>query len=183
MDVAYGRVMLLGTAGVGKTSLKRSLMKLPWKPDTTSTIISEVSCVRPFRNQWYNTSLEDDDKLILVTNEDEIDEIAKLFALDPSNTTSFHSNVSALTLYNVPSITKPNPSSVSKQSINLKVNKILERAISKSEEISLTDLKNMKPQPFLHIWDCGGQPVFLEILPAFLTSRTMFFSCLMPQRI
>ena len=29
-------------------------------------------------------------------------------------------------------------------------------------------------QPFLHIWDCGGQPVFLEILPAFLTPRTMF---------
>ena len=35
-------------------------------------------------------------------------------------------------------------------------------------------LKNIKPQPFLHIWDCGGQPVFLEILPAFLTPRTMF---------
>ena len=28
--------------------------------------------------------------------------------------------------------------------------------------------------PFLHVWDCGGQPVFLETLPAFLTSRTMF---------
>ena len=24
------------------------------------------------------------------------------------------------------------------------------------------------------VWDCGGQPVFLDILPAFLTSRTMF---------
>ena len=26
----------------------------------------------------------------------------------------------------------------------------------------------------LHVWDCGGQPVFLDVLPAFLTSRTMF---------
>jgi len=24
------------------------------------------------------------------------------------------------------------------------------------------------------VWDCGGQPVFLDVLPAFLTSRTMF---------
>ena len=72
MDVAYGRVVLLGTAGVGKTSLKRSLMKLPWKPDTTSTIVSEVSCVRPFGHQWYKKRHEDDDKLIVVTDEDEI---------------------------------------------------------------------------------------------------------------
>lgn len=26
----------------------------------------------------------------------------------------------------------------------------------------------------LHVWDCGGQPVFLDILSAFLTARTMF---------
>ena len=26
----------------------------------------------------------------------------------------------------------------------------------------------------LHIWDCGGQPVFLSVLPAFLSSRTVF---------
>ena len=26
----------------------------------------------------------------------------------------------------------------------------------------------------LHLWDCGGQRVFLDVLPAFLSSRTMF---------
>ena len=26
----------------------------------------------------------------------------------------------------------------------------------------------------LHLWDCGGQLVFLDVLPAFLSSRTMF---------
>ena len=31
------------------------------------------------------------------------------------------------------------------------------------------------PDIVMHIWDCGGQPVFLDILSAFLTSRTMFF--------
>ena len=27
----------------------------------------------------------------------------------------------------------------------------------------------------LHVWDCGGQPVFLDILSAFITARTIFF--------
>ena len=176
MDVAYGRIMLLGTAGVGKTSLKRSLMKLPWEPHNTSTIISEVSCLRPFGHQWYNKSLEDD-KLIEVTDEDEIDEMAKLLALvyrDPSNTTSVLSSVAASALYNVASIAKINPSSVPSQIKGTEVEQILLKAIPKSELMSLDDLKNIKPTPFLHIWDCGGQPVFLEILPTFLTPRTMF---------
>ena len=30
------------------------------------------------------------------------------------------------------------------------------------------------PDVVLNIWDCGGQPVFLDIISAFLTSRTMF---------
>ena len=42
MDVAYGRLMVLGAAGVGKTSFKRSLMKEPWDPLVNSTIISDV---------------------------------------------------------------------------------------------------------------------------------------------
>ena len=31
-----------------------------------------------------------------------------------------------------------------------------------------------KNKVLLHIWDCGGQPVFLSVLPAFLSSRTVF---------
>ena len=31
-----------------------------------------------------------------------------------------------------------------------------------------------KNEVLLHIWDCGGQPVFLSVLPAFLSSRTVF---------
>lgn len=31
-----------------------------------------------------------------------------------------------------------------------------------------------KSEVFIYVWDCGSQPVFLDVLPAFLTSRTMF---------
>ena len=82
MDVAYGRVMLLGSAVVGKSSLKRSLMKFSWQPRTTSTIISDVSYVRPFGHDWYAMILEDtDNKWRDVTPDDEIEEIAQLLAL------------------------------------------------------------------------------------------------------
>ena len=48
MDVAYSRVMLLGTAGVGKTCLKRSLMQQRWDPSSiNSTIVTDTEHV------WY----------------------------------------------------------------------------------------------------------------------------------
>ena len=34
--------------------------------------------------------------------------------------------------------------------------------------------ENLHSEVVMHVWDCGGQPVFLDVLPAFLTSRTMF---------
>ena len=179
MDVAYGRIMLLGSAGVGKTSLKRSLMKLPWEPHTTSTVISDVSYVRPFGHQWHKMNQEDDDKLVEVTFDDEMLELGKLLSLvyhDPSITKSAHSKVTASALYSIASMI--NASSLSSQQIEDieggNVDKILSMAILYSGSMSPDDLKSVKTQPFLHVWDCGGQPVFLEILPAFLTPRTLF---------
>ena len=171
--------MLLGSAGVGKTSLKQSLMKLLWESHTTSTVISDINCVRPFGHQWYKMNQEDDDKLVEVTPFDEINELAKLLSLvhhDPSITKSAHSNVTASALY--PIVSMINASSLSSKQIEdiegVNVNAILSMAIKISETLSPHDLKSVEPQPILHIWDCGGQPVFLEILPAFLTPRTMF---------
>ena len=31
------------------------------------------------------------------------------------------------------------------------------------------------PEVVMHIWDCGGRPVFLDIISTFLTSRTILF--------
>ena len=72
VDVAYARLMLLGSAGTGKTCLKRSLMEQPFDPHTTSTIVSDVSTVRPFGHEWQTTS---DNKWREVTPEDEIEDL------------------------------------------------------------------------------------------------------------
>ena len=56
-------------------------------------------------------------------------------------------------------------------------NEIVMKAIELAKKMSKDDiekLEKLKCQPFFHLWDCGGQPVFLEVLPIFLTSRTMF---------
>ena len=76
VDVAYARLMLLGSAGTGKTCLKRSLMEQPFDPHTTSTIVSDVSTVRPFGHEW-ETMIGN--KWREVTPEDEIEELAYLF--------------------------------------------------------------------------------------------------------
>ena len=76
VDVAYARLMLLGSAGTGKTCLKHSLMEQPYDPHTTSTIVSDVSTVRPFGHEWQTMS---GNKWREVKPEDEIEELAYLF--------------------------------------------------------------------------------------------------------
>ena len=166
-NIAYGRMMLLGTARVGKSSLKRSLMKLPFECKSPSTIVADFSSVRPLI-EWQAADLGDD-VFRVITVDDDLDELAQLVhalvqqndsseSTDPETTPTVNIRTKDVTLFS--------------QDIG-KVEEILseaiERAIQKSDDVNMDE-----PQPFLHMWDCGGQPVFLEILPAFLTPRTMF---------
>ncbi|XP_011408440.1 PREDICTED: uncharacterized protein LOC105315470, partial [Amphimedon queenslandica] len=162
MDVAYSRVLFLGTAGVGKTSFKRSLMKLPWKPNTTSTVVSDISQVRPFTREWHTFK----NQWRAVSHEDEIEELAGLILavykkkFEGSDATAYAHNKSSQSVPEAHS------------NIILEVEKIISDALS---YINGNPTSPLKPQPFLHFWDCGGQPSFIEILPVFLTSRTLFF--------
>ena len=61
MDVAYARIMFLGAAGVGKTSLKRSLMKQRWDPLIDSTVLSDVDSYRPIGREWQTLCHEEEE--------------------------------------------------------------------------------------------------------------------------
>ena len=89
-DVAYARLMLLGSAGTGKTSLKRSLMEEPFNPHTASTIVSDVSSVRPFGHEWQTVRGK---KWRIATEEDEIEELVHLFNSHHSSPSSHHTSV------------------------------------------------------------------------------------------
>ena len=180
MDVAYARLMFLGAAGVGKTSFKRSLMNEPWNPHINSTIISDVHSLRPIGREWQSLGREDEEKWREVTEEDELNEMAELLAAVHRNRTSlneFSSKVIAATKL-FPDSRMLKTSSISEEKVEefekSHVQSLLSEAIARANSIPMSSARIIKPQPFLHVWDCGGQPIFLEILPAFLTSRTMF---------
>lgn len=49
------------------------------------------------------------------------------------------------------------------------LNEASEGDLLSNDEFSLSNIET-----FFRVWDCGGQPVFLNLLPAFLTARTLF---------
>ena len=180
MDVAYARLMFLGAAGVGKTSFKRSLMKERWNPCINSTIVSDVHSLRPIGREWQSLGHDVEEKWREVTEDDELNEMAELLAAVHENRTSFNefsSKVIAATKL-FPDSHKLQSTTISEEKVEeiekSHVRSVLSEAIARASSIPMSSARNIKPQPFLHIWDCGGQPIFLEILPAFLTSRTMF---------
>ncbi|XP_019849632.1 PREDICTED: uncharacterized protein LOC109580661 [Amphimedon queenslandica] len=177
VDVAYSRIMLLGTAGVGKTSFKRGLMNEQWDCKADSTLVSDINTLRPVGHEWHTLSRRSK-YWKLVTEDDEIDELAHLLAAvhnDPDASMKLLSTVKALSLYRLKQESSISASKLSKDDIRniqeSKVNVFLSKAFERARWINNAKIN---PLPLLHVWDCGGQPVFLEILPAFLTSRSMF---------
>ena len=71
VEVSYGRVMLLGLAAAGKTSLMHGLMNqfLPDKPESTV-----LASTRSIRNYWVKTEQCHESNWTEVTIEDEIRE-------------------------------------------------------------------------------------------------------------
>ena len=152
VNVAYSRVLFLGTAGVGKSSFKNSLMKLPWDPKANSTIICDVSCVRPFAKGLLSEQWE------AVTHEAEIEAMVHLFSA-VCNDKKYHS-----------AFTDPNDNVIN-DTARKKFNFVLKQISALPAPPTVGQLE---PHLLMHFWDCGGQPAFLEILPVFLTSRTTF---------
>ena len=180
--------MFLGTAGVGKTSFKRSLMKLPWEPNTTSTVVSDISSIRPFTHKWHT---HDKGQWRIVKHEDEIEELAQLIsavhfesdsiASESEPKSSFHHSFLAKFGKPFRSLFKrlsgeDNDTSGEDNEATHRINEIISEAVSliKAGQLRYRLSSSSPPQPYLNFWDCGGQPPFLEILPAFLTSRTLF---------
>ncbi|XP_011408707.1 PREDICTED: uncharacterized protein LOC105315682, partial [Amphimedon queenslandica] len=112
-----------------------------------------------------------------VDENDEIEEVARLISAvyeKASGSEDLRTAVAASSLYKVDS--SLSLSELSGQEIQKKeVDSFLAKAIKRAQEIEQVPIQDIKAQPFMHIWDCGGQAVFLEILPAFLTPRTLFF--------
>ena len=130
--------MLLGSAGTGKTCLKHSLMEQPFDPHTTSTIVSDVSTVRPFGHEWQTMS---GNKWREVTPEDEIEELAYLFEQsqsDKSKITSASSSSSNIKPVTTPATISDVKEKTTIDSILVKVNRFhTQRDQARKLEVSL----------------------------------------------
>ena len=151
-------------------------MELPFDPKTNSTVVSDINYIQ-------TGFIDQEEKWKEVTPDDELNEMAQLLAMihhSSSIPKSTPSKVAAVSLYPISAIAAMIKAvTLNEEQIRdiekERVESIFLKAMERATEMSKDDITKMKPQPLLQIWDCGGQPVFLEILPAFLTSRTMFF--------
>ena len=163
-SVTYGHVMFIGPPGVGKTSLLHALMNKTL-PQANSTIVADTKHILP---QWVDASGHMHWKEI--SEDDEITELARLVKGVYSEL-KYKLNQSA-------SSSRSMCSDQAKKHIEQQAQSALEAVVGKvCRKISMMDdtIEVPTSDHFLHVWDCGGQPVFLNVIPAFLTSRTMFY--------
>ena len=176
MLVAYARVMMVGPGGVGKSSLLRGLMNQRLLRDAESTILADTKTVKP--QLWVKAGESADHYWAEVTDQDEIEELAGLFQLvlaklHPAKAVSLSEfNPQGYKTQSVQTISDEYVSSIEDNAVQSVLQQVAEHSVS--HILPTIHSENVHSEVLMHVWDCGGQPVFLDVLPAFLTSRTMF---------
>ena len=171
---------MVGPGGVGKSSFLRGLMNQRLPQDAESTILIDTKTVKP--QLWAKAGESADSYWAEVTDEDEIEELAGLFQLvtqakfRPSNpeTMVVASAVGELDPQgykpqSVQTISDEYVSSIKDNEVQNVLQQVAEHGIYYPQNRA-----GPQSEVLMHVWDCGGQPVFLDVLPAFLTCRTMF---------
>ena len=169
--MTYGRVMMIGAGGAGKTSLRHGLMKKPLPEMAFSTLLANCLSVKC---QWAGASGQ---TWVEIDEGDEINELAALLSRIIENKSFLQSAETSSAIEKFQPFTKPQsgaPESASSSSgdhsdivENIRM-KVFERA-------RLAKLHHQpRSEVLLNLWDSGGQLVFMNVLPAFLTKRTLF---------
>ena len=181
---------MVGPGGVGKSSFLRGLMDQILPQDPESTVLADTKVVK--QQFWAKAGESADSFWAEVTDKDEIQELARLFQLVPTQANvpktrpaallqllsrKLHlSYVSVFKPRSVQTISHEFVSHIKDNEVRNILKQVAEHSISHNFPPISCSENPAAPQSevLIHVWDCGGQPVFLDILPAFLTSRTMF---------
>ena len=137
--------MFLGGAAVGKTSLLHGLMNQHLPDKVNPTMLAETYSIKCIGAAGGH-------HWAAVTEDDEIAEEVQA-VVNSTTTDSF-----VLPPFNVPS---------SHPEVDQHKKKVMLQGSKQS-------LSTADQQVFLHLWDCGGSPTFLDILPAFMSPQTIF---------
>ena len=178
---AYARVMFVGPGGVGKSSLLFGLMNKCLQK-AYSTQLADTVTVKPASKKWANAGRDSKSFWQEVTDDDEIMELVGLVLLIAKASVGLSSSSrfismfqSAMSSNETTWNTPKNVQMATKRIVSIHqkvVNDILSRAIQIAKENPSAEAPEI--EVLMNLWDCGGQSVFLDVLPAFLTPRTMF---------
>ena len=162
VKIAYARIMLIGPGGVGKSSLLNGLMNLPLPHEAYSTQLADTYTLkrtdRPAETFW---AKQVGGYWVKVTDQDEIDELVHLVkTVNKKNQSELHQEIG---------VTESGGQKFAHSDVQPIVKELATNLQSKEGNVFISGT-----EVYMRVWDCGGQPVFLDILPAFLTARTLF---------
>ena len=180
VPAAYFRLMLIGAGGSGKSSLLDGLMNIPLKiaestalADTRKVTFQWVQAADAIDEPWKEYTVTDEERALaanvhyLTENKQTMDEsIKEQSTIKPTDIFRLKTE----TIKNI-AIT-PVKSEFVKEASQLKSETYKDIFMKAKYQICRA---GEKPNVVMHVWDCGGQPIFLDVLAAFLTPRTMFF--------
>ena len=173
--------MLVGPGGVGKSSLLHGLMNLPLPP-ANSTQLADLLTVKP--QQIWARATDDEKPWVKVTENDEINELVGLVLLVANvangltESSRFRQFMQGAAAYVASRLHSTNQSIGAdyRQQISSVKNEVVREVFSRAIELANKNPHAQAPESevMMHVWDCGGQLVYLDILSAFLTPKTLF---------
>ena len=163
--------MMIGAGGAGKTSLRHGLMKKRLPKMAFSTLLANCLSVKC---HWAGAGGSSGQNWVEIDDDDEINELATLLAEILDRKSLLQSVESASAVKDFQPFTEPQQQQL--ESIPMDhteaVDKIRKKVFTKAR---LAKMHNQSQfEVLLNLWDSGGQLVFMNILPAFLTRRTLF---------
>ena len=171
--MSYIGVMIVGYGGVGKSSLLRGLKKMPLLQFPCSTILAECESLKSSRDARASWASGSNTQWRNISEEDEYKEMAQLVQ-DIYGKSNSNENPAECKL----ALKNPNHSaqSILLEDMNVAYNNSdVNDIVQKVMEYASTPISQERSQEtWMRVWDCGGQHVFRTILPAFVTSRSMF---------
>ena len=199
---AYVRVIFVGPGGVGKSSLLCGLLNKPLRTANSTQLVdtltvkpntlpidcntvpklsqSDMAAMsKPATKKWAKVSSSGNNPLLFwreVTDQDEIMELVGFLNFVAKRSDSADTiEATADSLFRPLSLTSKQISTTSQQASEgaIELQKEVVDDILKVVKLH-PDMQPPKEEVLMNIWDCGGHAVFLDILPTFLTPRTMF---------
>ena len=179
VPAAYVRLMFMGAGGSGKSSVLDGLMNIPLKT-AESTALADT---RKVTFQWVQAADSVDDAWKEYTISDEVRSLAgnARFVAEKESNGDVGSSPkhTVVNLSDVFAVKTDKTKNLMSGSVHPEYVKKVSQLKHDTYQNILKEAEHPKvvggnPSVVMHIWDCGGQPVFLDVLAAFLTPRTMF---------